>query len=245
MSGLEFVRFLYEDEHIIVASKPEKLAVHPSGLCRDRRTLLSLVRNKGGGEHVYPVHRLDKPTSGPVLFARSPEICRKLQEQFTEKSIKKKYLCLARGWTDRQGSIDLPLKKPENGTMQECLSTYHCLSHVEWDHPFGPHETTRYSLLSMTPVTGRFHQLRRHLRDISHPMIGDTTHGDSRHNRFFRQQFGLKRLILHCYFLGFQHPVSGQSISIDLPPDQSLCHLFVSLKIDDLLNKLKESLHDL
>ena len=171
MSGLDFVRFLYEDEHIIVASKPPKLAVHPSDLCRDRRTLLSLVRNKGGGSHVYPVHRLDKPVSGPVLFARSPEICKSLQEQFTEKTVDKRYLCLARGWTEPEGSIDHPLKKPDSGNMQDCLSTYKCLAHVEWGQPFGGHETTRYSLLDMVPVTGRFHQLRRHLRSLHQQLV--------------------------------------------------------------------------
>jgi tRNA pseudouridine65 synthase len=240
MSGLDFVRFLYEDEHIIVALKPAKLAVHPSGLCRDKRTLLSLVRNKGGGEHVYPVHRLDKPVSGPVIFTRTPEVSTLVQKQFESKSIQKKYLCLTRGWTPEKGTIDHPLKKPENGNMQESLTTYECLSHSEWNQPFGQHSTTRYSLLSMTPVTGRFHQLRRHLRDISYPIIGDTTHGDSHQNRFFREQFELQRLILHCYFLGFKHPISNQAINIFLPPDHALFSLFNKLGIQDLSHKLEQ-----
>jgi tRNA pseudouridine65 synthase len=218
MSGLDFIRFLHEDEHFFVVAKPAKIAVHPSDMCRDRRTLLCLVRNKGGGEHVYPVHRLDKPVGGPVLFARSPQMATVLQQQFIENRVSKNYVTLVRGWTEDRGAIDHQLKK-ENGQMQDCRTEYQCLARVALDEPFGKYSSIRYSLLKCHPITGRFHQLRRHLRDIAHPIIGDTTDGDSHQNKFFRERFGVRRLMLHCTSLGFDHPITGERVVCELIPD--------------------------
>ena len=228
MSGLDFVKFLVEDEHFFVVAKPAKLAVHPSPLCRDKRTLLCLVRNKGGGEHVFPVHRLDKPVSGPVLFARSSEMCSLLQRQFTEGSVSKNYLALVRGWTEDRGVIEHPLKK-ENGVMQECRTEFECLGRVDIKEALGKFPSIRYSFLRLKPTTGRFHQLRRHLRDISHPILGDTTDGDSHQNQFFRQRFGLQRLMLHCQSLGFSHPFTGNRIETHLPPDAEFKSVLIQL----------------
>ena len=113
MSGPHYVKFLYEDEHLVVAKKPAKMSVHRSEMCRDRRVLLSMVRNKIGGDFVYAVHRLDRPVSGPVLFAKNPDMCRQLQQQFNEKKVRKKYLALVRGWLNGEGEIKTPLKKPQ------------------------------------------------------------------------------------------------------------------------------------
>ena len=228
MSGPSFVNFLYEDEHLLVVDKPAKLAVHPSEMCRDQRTLLSLTRNKLGGQYVYPVHRLDKPVSGPVLFAKSSEMCGVLQKQFAEGRVDKQYIALVRGWAEPSGEVDSPLKK-ENGTVQECLTRYERLAKAELNEPFGIHKTVRYSLLRLIPVTGRFHQLRRHLRDISRPILGDTTDGDSHQNRFFREKFNLKRLMLHSFYLGFTHPITGEYISAYVHPDKDLCSVFEQL----------------
>lgn len=240
MSGIDFVKFLKEDEHFFVVAKPAKLAVHPSDMCRDRRTLLQLVRNKGGGEHVYPVHRLDKPVSGPILFARSSEACHKLQTQFIEGKVDKHYVAIVRGWAEDSGVIEQPLKKHENGTMQECRTEYDCIKKIEIDKPFGKHKTVRYSFLRMTPVTGRFHQLRRHCRDIAHPIMGDTTDGDSHQNRFFRDEFQIRRLMLHCCFLSFNHPETGERINTYLGPDKELMSLFEKLNLTQAYKNLTE-----
>ena len=218
MSGLDFVKFLVEDEHFYVVAKPAKLAVHPSPMCRDKRTLLCLVRNKGGGEHVYPVHRIDKPVSGPVLFARTSQMCALLQQQFIEGLVSKNYLAIVRGWTEGGGVIEHPLKK-ENGTMQECRTEYECLGRFDIPETLGKFDSIRYSFLRLKPITGRFHQLRRHLRDISHPILGDTTDGDSHQNRFFRERFSINRLMLHCQGLAFDHPITGERVQVQLTPD--------------------------
>jgi tRNA pseudouridine65 synthase len=220
MSGPVFVKFLKEDEHFFVVAKPEKCAVHPSEMCRDRRTLLHMVRNKGGGKHVYPVHRLDKPVSGPVLFARSSAMVSPLQQQFVNRQVRKHYLAIVRGWIGDAGVINHPLKKHATGAMLDCLSEFECLGRAELNEPFGIHKTVRYSLVKLSPVSGRFHQLRRHCRDIAHPILGDSTDGDSHQNRFFREKFSLRRLMLHCYFLGFDHPSRDQRVETFLAPNR-------------------------
>ena len=221
-----------------MVNKVAKLAVHPSEMCRDQRTLLSLTRNKLGGQYVYPVHRLDKPVSGPVLFAKSPEMCAVLQKEFIEGRVEKSYVALVRGWAEASGEINIPLKK-DNGTIQECLTRYECLDKAEIDEPFGIHSTVRYSLLKLTPVTGRFHQLRRHMRDIARPILGDTTDGDSHQNRFFRERFNLRRLMLHSYLLGFKHPVTDEWISSYIHPDKNISQVFVNLGWSASLEKLR------
>lgn len=232
MSGISFVKFLFEDEDFFVVEKPAKLAVHPSEMCRDRRTLLQLVRNKGGGDHVYPVHRLDKPVSGPVLFARSLESCKLLQQQFEKRTVEKSYIALLRGWLEGAGVVDHALKKPINGNLQECETCYTSLGKAELNEPCGKYDTVRYSLVDLKPITGRYHQLRRHCRDISHPILGDTTDGDSRQNQFFRKKFNLSRLMLHCYRLSFAHPITGKRIEVHLKPDREMCSVFEALKLD-------------
>lgn len=241
MAGKDFVKFLVDEPDFVVVSKPPKLAVHPSEMCWDRRTLLSMVRNKAGGEHVYPVHRLDRPVSGPVLFAKNPEMCKTLQAQFESGQVSKTYVAVVRGFADEQGVIDTPLKK-HNGNMQECLTTYRCLGQTVIHEPFDRYDTVRYSFLSCTPVTGRFHQLRRHFRDISRPIIGDTTDGDSRQNRFFRDRFGVQRMMLHSCCLGFDHPESGERLNVVLDPDREMSQLLEQLGFAKPMESLLKSL---
>ena len=242
MGGPVFVKFLKEDELFFLVAKPEKCAVHPSEMCRDRRTLLHMVRNKGGGEHVYPVHRLDRPVSGPVLFARSQAVASQLQQQFVQRQVEKHYLAIVRGWTPELGVIDHPLKKHTTGAMLPCRSEYECIARAELHEPFGIHKTVRYSLVKLSPVSGRFHQLRRHCRDIAHPILGDTTDGDSHQNRFFREKFGLRRLMLHCYFLGFEHPKGAQRVETFLSPNREFMEVVEKLGWKTALHNFLPSL---
>jgi tRNA pseudouridine65 synthase len=240
MSGISFVKFIRDEKDFVVVAKPSKIAVHPSEMCWDRRTLLSMVRNKCGGQHVYPVHRLDRPVSGPILFAKTPEMAKTLQSQFEEGKVSKAYVALVRGYCDETGKIDSPLKK-HNGNMQECITTYTCLGKAVIKEPFDRYDSVRYSMLQCTPVTGRFHQLRRHFRDISHPIIGDTSHGDSRQNRFFKERYGVQRLMLHCYHLGFDHPHTGERLHINMEPDGEMKSLYEALGFLDVLTELIRS----
>ena len=218
---------LYQDEHIVIIDKPSGLLVHRSLIDkRETRFALQMTRDQIG-QYVYPVHRLDKPTSGVLVMALSSEVAAQLTEQFTQKQVSKKYVALVRGYTDDNGTIDYPLQeqldkiadkntKPDK-PAQDAVTHYETLWKGEVPIPVGRYSSARYSLVSLTPETGRKHQIRRHMKHIFHPIIGDTTHGDGKHNNMFREQFALSRLLLVAKEISFNHPESGESITISVP----------------------------
>ena len=215
---------LYQDEYLVVINKPSGLLVHRSMIDKNEtRFALQLVRDQIG-QYVYPVHRLDKPTSGILVMALSSEIAAKLTEQFTNQVIKKKYIALVRGFTQTEGRIDYPLKEmldkmtdkkaQQDKLAQEAVTEYKTLWQGELPFAVGRYPTSRYSLVSLTPETGRKHQLRRHMKHIFHPIVGDTTHGDGKHNAMFRENFSLERLLLAANEMTFKHPVTEQAMVV-------------------------------
>ena len=175
---------LYQDEYCIAVNKPHGLLVHRTNMSSDKDFLLQRVRDQSGRK-VYPVHRLDRPTSGVVLFAFSKEIAAEFFKLFRKRTVKKTYLALVRGWTDDYGIIDSPLRT-SGGKEQDALTLYKTLARTEVDISVEPYEKSRYSLVEIDLKTGRTHQIRRHFAHLRHPLIGDTTHGDGRHNQMFR-----------------------------------------------------------
>jgi tRNA pseudouridine65 synthase len=186
------------------------------------------------GQHVYPVHRLDKPTSGVLLFALSSEVASLLSKQFTATTMNKTYWAVVRGYTNNSGVVDSDLQEEQDKMTdkladkdkpaQSAITHYERLATTELPYPVGRYDSVRYSLVSLKPKTGRKHQLRRHLKRIFHPIVGDTTHGDGKQNTFLREQFGLERLMLHAKSIGFKHPISGEELLIEagVPEDFSL-----------------------
>ena len=174
------------------------------------------------GRKLFPVHRLDQPTSGVLLFAFSSEVARLLAEQFRRQSIAKRYVAVARGIVDLSGTIDYPLvpnayaSKAEQ-TPKDAVTDFERLATVELPIALGRFPSCRYSLVAISPRTGRMHQIRRHFHHISHPLIGDTAYGDGRHNRLFREQFGCHRLLLACVALALKHPFSGKPLYLAAP----------------------------
>lgn len=226
---------LYRDEHLIAINKPSGLLVHRSEIDRhETRFALQLVRDQIG-QHVYPFHRLDKPTSGVLTFALDQDTARKMTALFSTGEVKKTYLAIVRGYTATDGHIDYPLKhmldpiadkkakqdKPE----QAAITNYARQATIELPYYVDRYPTSRYSLLKLAPKTGRKHQLRRHMKHISHPIVGDTTHGKSKHNHFFAQQFGVKRLLLHATAITFKHPHTQTPCSIQAPIDADFSRL--------------------
>lgn len=220
---------LYRDEHLIAVNKPSGLLVHRSPIDRhETRFALQMVRNLIG-QRVYPLHRLDKPTSGVLLFALDQRSARLMMPVFSAGLIKKHYLAVVRGYTEKTATIDYPLKEqPDKMTgaqtsnhkdPQAAVTTYQRLATIELDQAVGRYATTRYSLLSLSPKTGRKHQLRRHMKHIFHPIIGDTSHGDGHHNHFFRTQLDCHRLLLAATHIAFTQPVTGVAIEIKAPLD--------------------------
>jgi tRNA pseudouridine65 synthase len=177
------------------------------------------------GRRVHPVHRLDKGTSGALAFALDRETATRLAEQFADQRVAKTYLAIVRGWPPAQGVIDHPLEAvrdeyaPTAGSgPKPCRTAYRTLATVELPVRVDRYPTSRYALVELAPETGRRHQLRRHLAHVSHPIIGDSTYGQGRHNRLFAERFGVQRLLLACVGLEFEHPVTGASLAVRAEP---------------------------
>lgn len=202
--------------------------VHRSPIDRhETRFALQLLRDQLG-QRVYPVHRLDKPTSGVLLFALNPATARGLAEQFAAHSVEKSYLAVVRGWCQDQGRIDHPLREEQDSAdpalrkqaprAQTAVTDYQRLAAVELDVAVDRYPRARYSLVLLHPMTGRRHQLRRHMKHISHPIIGDANHGKGVHNRFFQETLGCHRLLLASVAVTIRHPHSAEELRLRAPP---------------------------
>ena len=214
------LEILYEDESIVAINKPHGLLVHRSSIARDASEFaLQLLRDQLG-KTVYPAHRLDRKTSGILLFSLNKETDQYLQKSFQEHLINKKYLAVLRGFAPEEGIIDYPLKK-EDGTVQEAQTFFRLLARAELHVPFGKFPTSRYSLVEANPVTGRMHQLRRHFAHIFYPIIGDRPHGCNKQNKFWKETYQMDTMLLHASELIFKHPLSGENMHIKarLQPD--------------------------
>ena len=207
---------LHQDHDIVVINKPSALLVHRNRQARDHVFALQLLRDQLG-HFVYPVHRLDRATSGVLLFAKSSEIAAKLVESFTARKVSKTYHAVVRGYTDEEGLIDHPLAESSDDEAKEARTRFRRLATAEIDEPIDPHDSIRISLLEAFPETGRMHQLRKHFKHISHPILGDTTYGKGPYNRFLRDRFFLNRLMLHASELSFPHPATGNKTTISAP----------------------------
>ena len=218
------LEIIYQDESLVAVNKPSGLLVHRSMIdWHETRFALQLLRDQIG-QKVYPLHRLDKPTSGVLLFALLPEIARKMGEQFENNQVKKTYLAVVRGFAPDSGVIDHALKEQLDKMTdrkarldkppQEAITEFHCLARVELPIAIDRYPQSRYSLVEARPRTGRKHQIRRHMKYIAHPIIGDAKHGKGRHNRYFAENFGADRLLLTCTEMKITHPLSGNKLTV-------------------------------
>lgn len=217
---------LYRDPRLVAVYKPAGLLVHRTALDPDRDVALQRVRDQLGGQWVYPVHRLDRATAGVLVFARDPEAAGELAAAFREQRVTKRYEAVVRGWIEEAGAVDRPLgpgRRGGGGEPQPAHTDFQPLAHCELPIPVSRYASARYTRLALWPHTGRQHQLRRHMKAISHPIVGDTTHGDGAHNRLFRQHFAARRLLLWATRLELPHPEDGRQLSIVSEPDALLC----------------------
>lgn len=216
------LRLLYRDPHYVAVQKPPGMLLHRSALAsRETRFAVQLLRDQLG-QRVYPVHRLDRATGGVLLFGLDPEAAQRLGEAFMAGTVTKLYHAVVRGWVDAAGSIDHPVRDRDlDGPARPALTRYRRLAQIELPFAVDRYPTSRYSLVEVCPATGRRHQIRQHFKHISHPLIGDTSYGNGRHNRFFRERFGSRRLLLEARTLAFLHPYRGTPCRIDGAPDPS------------------------
>ncbi|WP_227515555.1 pseudouridine synthase [Marinobacter salinus] len=220
---------LFQDEQLLAVHKPAGLLVHRSPIDKhETEFALQYARALNGGDHVYPVHRLDRPTSGVLVFARDPETARTLGKALMAGEVHKTYLAMVRGWPAATGEIDHPLrdepedrrKKGMEQPVREARTRFQTLATVEIPVEIEKYPGSRYAVVELFPETGRKHQLRRHMKHINHPIIGDANHGRGRHNRYFAQRFGEGRLMLAATRMAFAHPKTGEAISITAEPDK-------------------------
>lgn len=208
------MEILFVDDDVVAVNKPAGMLVHRTKMAADVKSGFALqeVRNQIE-KKVFPVHRLDRPTSGVLLFALNPESAHLLMNQFDAKTIEKKYRCVVRGYTENSGIINEPLIK-ENGNIQESQTDFKLIRHFELPIPNNRFNTTRYSMLEVEPKTGRMHQIRRHFAKKRHYLIGDTNYGNLKTNRAFQEYCEIEGLMLHAEQLAFTHPVTKETISV-------------------------------
>ena len=227
----EPLRILYMDEHCVVVDKPAGLLVHRGGLA-DRReeALLQRLRDQLGG-WVYPVHRLDRPTSGIILMARSSTAAAGFAAAFAESQVDKRYVAVVRGVAPARAEIDSPVRDgDERGApLRDARTSLARIAEVELPLAVGRHATARYSLVVLRPHTGRWRQLRQHCAHLRHPIVGDTTHGEGRHNRLFREHLDSSRLLLRAAHLAVHHPLRGAPLILDAGPDPEWGRLLTRL----------------
>jgi tRNA pseudouridine65 synthase len=210
---------LYRDDALAVVNKPAGLMAHASPMARGEDDFLVDRLREQFAAPVHLIHRLDRATSGCLLIAFDREIAAALGRVFMSRDVRKDYLAICRGWPEENLLVDYPLDggpgKPEK---KPAVTEFTRLATAEIAMPSAQHPTSRYALLRCSPQTGRYRQIRRHLKHLSHHLIGDSSHGDGRHNRSFRM-VGVHRMLLHAWRLEFAHPVDGRMLETIAPWD--------------------------
>ena len=216
----QMIAVLHVDDRLAVVDKPAGLMVHGGALARGEEDFLADRLRAQFGRPVFLVHRLDRATSGCLLLAFDRDTASALGKEVMSRGMDKRYLAVCRGWpAEARFTIDHPLDGgPGKPQKKPAVTDFERLAVCELDMPSTGFETSRYALLRARPLTGRFRQIRRHLKHISHHLIGDTSHGDGRHNRAFRM-LGIQRMLLHAERLAFAHPFSGERIEAFASPD--------------------------
>lgn len=216
------LRVLWRDERLVAIHKPAGWLVHRSPLDpQEHRVVLQHLRDQLG-RPVHPVHRLDKGTSGVLLLALDADAAAHLGRQWMAHGVTKDYLAFVRGWPPAQAEVDHPLRPddaPADAAPQDARSSVRRLALLELDEPVDRYPSTRAALVLVRPHTGRRHQVRRHLKHLSHPILGDATHGKGAHNRRWAERLGAARLWLHAWRLTVRHPDDGRPLRLASPPD--------------------------
>ncbi|NRF24336.1 tRNA pseudouridine(65) synthase TruC [Vibrio coralliilyticus] len=230
---------VFQDEYFVAVNKPAGMLVHRSWLDKHETQFVMQTLRDQIGQHVFPLHRLDRPTSGVLIFALSSDVASQVMPMFANHEMVKTYHAIVRGWIEEAGRLDYALKveldkiadkhASQEKEAQEAITDYHTMAKAEIPYSTGKFPTTRYCLMELKPLTGRKHQLRRHMAHLRHPIVGDTTHGDGKHNKLFREVYDSHRLLLHASSLEFVHPFTNQTVLIKAKVDdtwQKICDEF-------------------
>ncbi|WP_106475902.1 pseudouridine synthase [Phytohalomonas tamaricis] len=222
---------VYRDDALIVVHKPSGALVHRSALDRNAPQIVLQQLRDQIGQRVYPVHRLDRPTSGLLLFGLNSSITAALAEEFSQHRVHKRYLAVVRGIGPQEAQLDWPLREEDGKRPKHEMPAMAAVTHVkrldsvELTVHVDRYPTSRYSLMEAVPLTGRRHQIRRHLSHCGHPIIGDAKHGKGVHNRFFRDRLDAGRLLLAAVGLTIWHPVIGRTLCLSAPVEANFAVL--------------------
>lgn len=230
---------LYEDDALIALNKPAGLLVHPSWIAPKKTpNCASMLKEYLGGATIHTIHRLDRATSGVILFGKHKEAAQVMHDAFAERKVDKTYLAMVRGYTPESDTIDYALKEKidkkedsrtrQDKPAQDAVTAYQRIATVELPIAVSKFPTARYSLVQCKPETGRKHQIRRHMKHIFHPIVGDTKHGDGRHNIAAREHMNIHRLMLMATQIRFQHPMTKELLSLTAPVSEEVDQLFAS-----------------
>ncbi|PMO64173.1 tRNA pseudouridine(65) synthase TruC [Vibrio breoganii] len=225
------LEIIYQDEFIVAVNKPAGMLVHRSWLDKHETQFVMQTLRDQIGQHVFPLHRLDRPTSGVLVFALSSEVASQMMPMFAEHQMQKTYHAIVRGWIEEGDRLDYALKveldkiadkfADKEKEAQQAITDYRPLAKIEVPFSTGRFPTSRYCLMELQPLTGRKHQLRRHMKHLRHPIVGDTTHGDGKHNRLFKENLASDRLLLHASRLEFEHPFTGVRLVLEAKFDKT------------------------
>lgn len=236
------LQIIYQDDYIVAINKPNGLLVHRSPIAADADVFAVQLLRDQLGQKVFPVHRLDRKTSGVLLFALNEEVNSLLQQQFQDGMVEKVYHAIVRGYTPDKLDIDYPLKK-EDGTIQEAFTSLCTLARTEVDFAIGKHPTSRYSLVELKPTTGRMHQLRKHMAHIFHPIIGDRPHGCNKQNRYFKERFQMNEMMLHAVAIRLTHPSTRNKLDVYANFHTEFLKMLSALSLPSTLGDLNSLFH--
>jgi tRNA pseudouridine65 synthase len=234
------IAIVYRDDYFIAVFKPAGLIIHRSKLTLPHEPVLMQAVRDQIGQFVYPVHRLDRPTAGLVLFGLNSQSAGRLGQLFIDRKIDKYYQAVVRGHVDEQFTIDRPLREKfgeewdkgstEDNPEQSATTHFNRIEDFFVPWPLGDFSSSRYSLLEIKPVTGRWHQIRRHLNHIAKPVIGDHRHGDHRHNQLMHEKTGVYRMLLSAVRVDFRHPYTHEMVTICCGRGSSFDHVVEELR---------------
>lgn len=224
------LEIVFHDDVMVAINKPHGLLVHRSPIAADASEFALQILRDQLGRRVFPAHRIDRKTSGILLFALEKELLPMLGKQFADHTAQKEYLAIVRGYLPESGEIDYALFT-DSGVLQDAKTYYRCLGQSELPFASGKNATSRYSLALALPHTGRMHQIRKHFSHIFHPIIGDRPHGCNKQNKLFLERFQMNRMMLHAHRLHISHPVTNSPVHIEAAPSPEFMRMLDELQL--------------
>ncbi len=225
------LQIIYQDEFMVVINKPHGLLVHRSPIAADAEEFAMQILRDQLQQKVFPVHRIDRKTSGLLLFGLSSEAAKKIQAHLENNETQKTYLAIVRGYFPDAIEVDHPLTN-DKGKTQDAFTSFKTLKRTKLDIPFGKFTTSRYSLIEAYPKTGRMHQIRKHLNHLRYPIIGDRPHGCNKQNRLFKEQWNMTTMLLHAQKITIKHPYTNNTMRLEAPLFETFSEMITTLKLN-------------